>query len=248
MDNTFVLLWRKITGTSFYKNPEVCHLAMHCIIKATYKPKDILWNNQFIHLELGQFITGRKSLASDTGLSEQKVRTGLKILEKCKFLTSRSTNKYSIITVSNYREYQNPSGEINQQSNQQPTSNQPATNQQLTTNNKENKDNKEIINRIVAYLNEKTGKNFKPSTDDTVKKINARLSEGYTEEEFKRVIDIKVKEWIKDPKMSKYLCPETLFRPSRFEKYLNEAPVEQTFKPKIFKPEEIRRIPLNHGS
>jgi len=29
---------------------------------------------------------------------------------------------------------------------------------------------------------------------------------------------------------------------------LNEAPVEQTFKPKIFKPEEIRRIPLNHGS
>ena len=100
----------------------------------------------------------------------------------------------------------------------------------------------------MTYLNEKTGKNFKVTTDDTIKKINARLADGYTEDEFKRVIDIKVKEWVRDPKMSKYLCPETLFRPSRFEKYLNESPNESSLTPKIFKPEEIRRIPLNHGS
>jgi hypothetical protein len=81
-----------------------------------------------IDLKAGQFITGRKTLSNETGLSEQSIRTLLKVLEKCQFLTTTSTNKYSIITVCNYKEYQNQDSKINQESNQQITSNQPASN------------------------------------------------------------------------------------------------------------------------
>ena len=50
----------------------------------------------------------------------------------------------------------------------------------------------------------------------------ARIKEGFTLEDFKRVIDWKVSKWI-GTDMEQYLRPETLFG-TKFESYLNEAP------------------------
>ena len=85
---------------------------------------------------------------------------------------------------------------------------------------------KKYIVEIVNYLNDVAGKNFKHTTRKTQTLIKARLREGFTVDDFKRVIDNKTKEWKHDPKMSKYLRPETLFG-TKFESYLNEVPVEQ---------------------
>ncbi|WP_169801469.1 conserved phage C-terminal domain-containing protein [Neobacillus drentensis] len=51
--------------------------------------------------------------------------------------------------------------------------------------------------------------------------IHARYGEGFTLEDFKRVIDIKSVEWQSDPKWNKFLRPETLFG-TKFEAYLNQ--------------------------
>ena len=82
------------------------------------------------------------------------------------------------------------------------------------------------IAEIVDYLNEKTGSSFKASTASTRKQIGARLKEGYTVEDCKRVIDDRVKLW-KETEWEQYLRPDTLFRPSKFEGYLNAAPKEK---------------------
>lgn len=82
------------------------------------------------------------------------------------------------------------------------------------------------IVEIVNYLNDVAGKNFRHTARKTQTLIKARLREGFTVDDFKRVIDNKTKEWKHDPKMSKYLRPETLFG-TKFESYLNETPVEQ---------------------
>lgn len=81
------------------------------------------------------------------------------------------------------------------------------------------------VEEVVAYLNDLTGKSFKPKADATRKVIDARLKEGFTVDDCKRVIDAKVVDWGKDAKMRKFLRPETLFRASKFEGYLQEAPV-----------------------
>lgn len=75
---------------------------------------------------------------------------------------------------------------------------------------------------IVGYLNERIGSQFKPGTKATRRHINARLSEGFTVADFKAVIDKKAKDWLKDPRMSQYLRPETLFG-TKFEGYLQDA-------------------------
>lgn len=75
------------------------------------------------------------------------------------------------------------------------------------------------IREIVEYLNLKTGYHYKYTTKATRTKIEARLNEGYTLDDFKKVIDKKVAEW-KGTKMEQYLRPETLFG-TKFEGYLN---------------------------
>ena len=80
-----------------------------------------------------------------------------------------------------------------------------------------------IYSRVVNYLNQKAGKNFKPTTPKTKRLIDARLKEKFTENDFVRVIDNKACEWANNPKMSQYLRPETLFG-TKFESYLNDTP------------------------
>ena len=85
---------------------------------------------------------------------------------------------------------------------------------------------KNYVSRIpIAYLNQKTGKSFK-FVEKNINFVKSRLKEGYTLEDFKQVIDLKVSQWIHDTNMIKYLRPETLFG-TKFEGYLNERPMKQ---------------------
>ena len=85
--------------------------------------------------------------------------------------------------------------------------------------NKEKENN--IYSEVIKYLNEKANTNYRPSTKNTQGFISARLKEGFTVEDFKKVIDVKAKSWI-GTDFEKYLRPATLFG-AKFENYLNEA-------------------------
>lgn len=78
------------------------------------------------------------------------------------------------------------------------------------------------VRQVVDRLNEVCGTNYRPSTAATRKHIQARLREGFTVENFYRVIDKKAAQW-RGTDMAKYLRPETLFG-SKFESYLQERP------------------------
>lgn len=88
------------------------------------------------------------------------------------------------------------------------------------------KSHEEEIRAIVAYLNQKAGTSYRASTKETRKHIKARLEEHFTVEEFKTVIDKKVRGWLHDQEMSKFLRPQTLFG-TKFESYLNEPETER---------------------
>lgn len=85
-----------------------------------------------------------------------------------------------------------------------------------------NRSNIELAESVIAYLNLKTEKKFRAKTAPTLAAISGRAKDGYTLDDFKKVIDTKAADWLTDPKMEKHLNPETLFRPGNFEKYLNQ--------------------------
>ena len=81
---------------------------------------------------------------------------------------------------------------------------------------------------VIDYLNLKAGTAFRSTSKDTQKHIRARIDEGYTIDDFKKVIDVKVSQWGKEPlpgekDMRVYLRPSTLFG-TKFEGYLQEKP------------------------
>lgn len=76
--------------------------------------------------------------------------------------------------------------------------------------------------RIIAYFNEATNSNYKPRSKLTLEKLNARWREGYRFEDFKAVIDDRVRAWKGDPKSEEWLRPKTLFS-ENFESYLQTA-------------------------
>lgn len=83
----------------------------------------------------------------------------------------------------------------------------------------------EGVRAVIEHLNEVTCKSYDYRRDSSSKPVTARLNEGYTVEDCIKVIDVKASEWLRTD-MSKYLRPETLFRASKFESYLQQAPQE----------------------
>ncbi|MBT9175542.1 MAG: hypothetical protein DDT22_01222 [candidate division WS2 bacterium] len=79
-----------------------------------------------------------------------------------------------------------------------------------------------VFLEIISDLNKKTGKSYK-TTDATKALIKARLSEGFTLEDFQKVHENMSAKWKDDPKMNQYLRPATLYQASKFESYLNSV-------------------------
>ncbi|WP_242873196.1 conserved phage C-terminal domain-containing protein [Clostridium magnum] len=72
----------------------------------------------------------------------------------------------------------------------------------------------------MDYLNKAADTKYKATTNKTKKLIKVRIEDGFSVEDFYKVIDNKVSEWM-NTTMEKYLRPETLFGP-KFEGYLNQ--------------------------
>lgn len=82
----------------------------------------------------------------------------------------------------------------------------------------------EAVKEVIDYLNQKAGTKYRSTTAATKRLVGARLKEGFTVDDCKKVIDNKVTDWLNDEKMKNYLRPNTLFQASKFESYLNEVP------------------------
>ena len=134
--STFVKLHRSITKWRWYKNQNTKALFIHLMIIANIKDQPF----ENITVKRGQVITSLASLSSQTGLTMNQVRTALQHLISTKEITSKTTSKYTIITIKNYDEYQKVTKEI---------TNEPQT------------DNKQITNKPQQYKKDKNIKNVK---------------------------------------------------------------------------------------
>ena len=149
----WVKLHRKLIQWEWYQESNMVHLFIHLLLSANHK--DGNWKG--IDLVRGQLVSGRNKLSEQTGISSQSIRTCLNRLISTSEITIKPTNKYSIITICNYEDYQINNNDTNQPANQpanqQLTINQPTTNQQLTTNKKE-KNVKNVKKFIKPTLDE----------------------------------------------------------------------------------------------
>lgn len=195
MNNGFIQLHRKISTWGWYTDANTFRLFIHLLLNANHNHNR--W--QGIDIQRGQLVTGRKQLATELDLSEQQIRTSLAKLIKTSEITSKATNKFSLVTIVNYDSYQSkPEKATNKH-----TSKQPTDNQQVTTNNNENKDNNKGIWIAPSGLNEAAWKEFeahrkiinKPMSNLARTKAANKLKEFTFQEQQKAIDDSIEARW-----------------------------------------------------
>ena len=160
-------------------------------------------------------------------LTTQKVRTILKRFKEAGYIEDIANGKGTkgketrVRLTMKQQLFNNNETNKSEQLQQVEGGKQQQSNNNVTTLSKKKEKDNNIYSLVIDYLNKKANTNYRPTTKNTQSFINARVKEGYTVEDFKKVIDSKSREWL-GTDFEKYLRPATLFG-TKFENYLNEA-------------------------
>jgi len=151
MKNGWIKIHYNLLNWEWYDDINTKTLFLHLLLMANWKDKK--WHG--ILIKRGSFVTSLGKLANQTGLSVQNVRTSLNKLKSTHEITSKTTNKYTYITINNFNDYQETTNKL--------TNNQQTTNKQLTTTEERKKD-KNIKESIKE--NKKSNKLRFPKEDE----------------------------------------------------------------------------------
>lgn len=134
-NDEFIKIFRKMVSWEWYTDVNTTKLFLHCLLMANWKPGR--WKG--LSYERGQFYTSLDHLSKETGLTVREVRTALAHLKSTNEVTSKTTNKNTLITVVSFDLYQ---GE--RQAERQTSDKQATSKRQQYKNNKNNKNKEEI--------------------------------------------------------------------------------------------------------
>lgn len=125
----WVKIHRKIMKSGVWGNPNYLMVWVWCLMRANVRDVVVPFNGVDIKLKRGEFITGRKKATQEMPISERNYRTALTYLENTQRVTIKTTNRFSVITVVKYGDYQDTSPKTTSKV----TNKRPATDQQATT-------------------------------------------------------------------------------------------------------------------
>lgn len=144
--NGYIKLHRKLLAWEWYSDINVRVLFLHCLLRANHKPERFLG----AIIQKGQFATSLDHLAKECGLTVRQTRTALTKLKTTGELSSKTTSRYSVITINNWNKWQANDTQVDKQ----------ATNERQANDNKqEYKEIKEYKeNKNISLLSEKSKK------------------------------------------------------------------------------------------
>ncbi len=102
MHGGYIKLHRKLLEWSWYDDDTVFRLFIHILLKANYKA--VKWHD--ITIERGQLITSTVKLSEELHRGRSTIVRAIEKLESSGVIKSKSTPKYTLITILNYEKYQ----------------------------------------------------------------------------------------------------------------------------------------------
>jgi len=139
-DHSYIKLFRKMLTWGWYGDTNTVRVFLHILLRANHKPGEF----RGYKLQAGDCIFGRKEWAEELGLSEQEIRTAIDHLKSTNEITTKSTNRFTIVHVEKWEFWQIEDGESDQQINQQ------ATNRFGEDSVKTKKSNQQSTNKEIA--------------------------------------------------------------------------------------------------
>ena len=107
MENkSYIKLFRKLLSSPIFENEKALKIWIWCLLKATHKEREQLVGQQIIHLEIGQFVFGRKQASEELKMNESTIYKYIKLLEKLQMISINSNNKFSVVSIEKWEDYQ----------------------------------------------------------------------------------------------------------------------------------------------
>jgi len=164
MAGRFIKLYEKMLSWEWYHDINTFRLFIHLLLKANYK--DTNWKG--IVILRGQLVTSLPSLASQTGLTTRQVRVSLDKLKMTGEVADKVTNRYRLITIVKYDEYQSDGRQNGSQMADKTAGKRQADDRQMTASI-DNIEYIEDVEKIEQIERErKTAKRFTPPTRDEI--------------------------------------------------------------------------------
>ena len=102
MEDGWIKVFRRFLDWEWYSETNMVRLFLHLLLKANFEDKR--WHG--IVIKRGQFVTSISSLKSEILLSARTIRTCLERLQKTGEIDKQTTNRFTIITICRYDDYQ----------------------------------------------------------------------------------------------------------------------------------------------
>lgn len=142
----WVKIHRAVLDWGWADIPEMFSFWMHLILSANHEDKE--WHSMVI--PRGSLVTTTEKLSIQTGLSISQVRTALTRLTKGGEIEVNSTNKFSIVTICKYADYQDDLRSESQTNDKQIANESQSNRNQIATNKKERREEKEDISSDIS--------------------------------------------------------------------------------------------------
>lgn len=142
MENGWVKLYRKFRDVGYFDKSQYVHLWILLLLLANHQGNKFVWNGKTIIINEGQLLTGRKKLSEETGINESTIEKILNFFEIEHQIKQQKTTKFRIITIINWKEYQQK---------EQQNNNRITTKEQQNNTNKNDKNDKNE-NKTVLLL------------------------------------------------------------------------------------------------
>lgn len=188
MAGGWVKVYREFTEWEWYSNVNVSRVFFHLLLTANHK--ETKWQGQVI--QPGQKITSYENLAAETNLSVKQVRVALDKLKASGTVATKRTNRFTLISVVNWRKYQDE-GFPDGTQDDKPMAIKGQTEGKQRATNKNEKNDKNDKNIVISSVEDKQAVPAKPQkhrygehknvllTDDEVEKLKAKFGSSYTE-------------------------------------------------------------------
>jgi len=174
----YIKLYRKIKENKYWLEPRKfskLEAWIDLLLRASFKDKALVMGDVALSLQAGQLVTSQVKLALSWSWNRETVNKYLKRLKLDKQIDYKTSNKFTLITISNWDTYQNPPDK-NQQQNRQPNRQQNSIKTSIINNEKNEKNIKHLLIMKTQFL--ELSQRYK--NDKILIKAHL-LKEGYTE-------------------------------------------------------------------
>jgi len=135
MNDGWICLHRKLLDKPvwFLSTPAHKTILITMLLMTNHEEKEWEWKGKQFAVNPGQFVTSLESIRKECGkgVSIQQIRRALDRFQKLDFCTNKSTKMGRVITILNWRQYQQKE-ECNRQRNRQSTDKAPTPNNNVT--------------------------------------------------------------------------------------------------------------------